>query len=133
MLDSRNFSAATGTWSILHAFPATKSITEPSITLHTIFVFFFAKWRQALTLSLIGPDITRVSRRTIVCRRRSLLIGSWSPILRRSSQTHVSIKNSLVGSVVMVGKVELDSSVADHCSRRGQMFPRVCDVAKTYR
>lgn len=51
---------------------------------------------------------------------------SVSPILRRSSQTHVS-----VGSVVMVGKVELDSSVADHCSRRGQMFPRVCDVAQT--
>ena len=36
--------------------------------------------------------------------------NSVSPKGHRSSQTHVSIKFVLVGSVVMVGKVELDST-----------------------
>ena len=80
-------------------------------TTHHVRFFFFCK---------MAPSTCFESDRT--------LHNTCFKVNDRSSQTHVS-----VGSVVMVGKVELDSSVADHCSRRGQMFPRVCDVAQTHR
>ena len=118
MLDSRNFSAATGTWSILRAFPGTKVRWQNPPSHYTPCLFFF--------FCKMAPSTYFESDWTLhnTCFKVN---DSVSPILRRSSQTHVS-----VGSVVMVGKVELDSSVADRCSRRGQMFPRVCDVAQTH-
>ena len=48
-----------------------------------------------------------------------------SPIGHRSSQTHVSIKIVLVGSVVMVRKVELDSAfpIIETVCRRSKQTP----------
>lgn len=85
MLDSRNFSAATGTWSILRAFPGTEVRWQNPPSHYTPCLFVFCK---------MAPSTYFESDWTLhnTCFKVN---DSVSPILRRSSQTHVS-----VGSVV---------------------------------